>query len=42
MVGRDARMSGSMLQSIVVGTLQGMGYDVVDIGLATTPTTEVA
>ena len=41
-VGRDARISGEMVQNIVVGTLMGMGFDVVDIGLATTPTTEVA
>lgn len=41
-VGRDARMSGEMVRNIVVGTLMGMGLDVVDIGLATTPTTELA
>ena len=41
-VGRDARLSGSMVESIVCGTLIGMGYDVVNIGLATTPTTELA
>lgn len=41
-VGRDARISGPMVQRIVVGTLMGMGVDVVDIDLATTPTTEVA
>ncbi|NLK48363.1 MAG: phosphoglucosamine mutase [Bacteroidales bacterium] len=41
-VGRDARISGEMVRQIVVGTLLGMGMDVVDIGLATTPTTEVA
>ena len=41
-VGRDARISGEMVQNVVVGTLMGMGFDVVDIGLATTPTTEVA
>ncbi|MBP5386718.1 MAG: phosphoglucosamine mutase [Prevotella sp.] len=41
-VGRDARISGEMVRSIVCGTLMGMGYDVVDIGLATTPTTELA
>jgi len=41
-VGRDARLSGSMVDSIVCGTLIGMGYDVVNIGLATTPTTELA
>jgi len=41
-VGRDARLSGSMVESLVCGTLTGMGYDVVNIGLATTPTTEMA
>ena len=41
-VGRDARLSGEMVESIVCGTLTGMGYDVVNIGLATTPTTELA
>lgn len=41
-VGRDARISGEMVKSIVVGTLTGMGFDVVDIGMATTPTTELA
>ena len=41
-VGRDARMSGQMVESIVCGTLVGMGFDVVNIGLATTPTTELA
>lgn len=41
-VGRDARMSGEMVDHIVCGTLIGMGYDVVNIGLATTPTTELA
>lgn len=41
-VGRDGRISGPMVRHIVVGTLMGMGYDVVDIGLATTPTTELA
>ena len=41
-VGRDARMSGQMVDSIVCGTLVGMGFDVVNIGLATTPTTELA
>ncbi len=41
-VGRDARLSGEMVRSLVVGTLTGMGFDVVDIGLATTPTTELA
>ncbi len=41
-VGRDARISGEMVNSLVVGTLLGMGWDVVDIGLASTPTTELA
>ncbi len=41
-VGRDARISGLMVRNIVVGTLMGMGVDVVDIDLATTPTTELA
>ncbi len=41
-VGRDARISGEMVRSVVCGTLIGMGYDVLDIGLATTPTTELA
>lgn len=41
-VGRDARISGEMVSNIVQGTLMGMGFDVIDIGLATTPTTELA
>lgn len=41
-VGRDARISGLMVKNVVCGTLMGMGYDVVNIGLATTPTTELA
>ena len=41
-VGRDARLSGKMVNDIVVGTLMSMGFDVVNIGLATTPTTEIA
>lgn len=41
-VGRDARISGPMVNDIVVGTLTGMGFDVVNIGLSTTPTTELA
>ena len=41
-VGRDARMSGDMVRHVVIGTLLGMGCDVIDIGLATTPTTEMA
>jgi hypothetical protein len=41
-VGRDARLSGIMVKNIVIGTLLGMGCDVIDIDLATTPTTEMA
>lgn len=41
-VGRDARISGPMVKEVVLGTLTGMGFDVVDIDLATTPTTEIA
>ncbi|MGN0206553.1 MAG: phosphoglucosamine mutase [Muribaculaceae bacterium] len=41
-VGRDARLSGQMVCDIVTGTLVGMGFDAVNIGLATTPTTELA
>ena len=41
-VGRDGRISGQMVRNVVVGTLMGMGYDVIDIGYATTPTTELA
>lgn len=41
-VGRDARVSGEMVAHCVIGTLMGMGFDVVDLGLATTPTTELA
>ena len=41
-VGRDARLSGPMVKQLVIGTLTGMGFDVVDIDLATTPTTELA
>ncbi|NDW17700.1 phosphoglucosamine mutase [Dysgonomonas sp. 216] len=41
-VGRDARISGAMMEQLVAGTLMGLGFDVVNIGLATTPTTEVA
>jgi len=40
-VGRDARISGPMMDHLVTGTLMGMGFDVVNIGLATTPTTEL-
>ncbi len=42
MVGRDARISGEMVNHIVCGTLMGMGVDVVDLGPATTPTVEMA
>ncbi len=41
-VGRDARISGEMVYQLVSGTLMGMGYDVVNIGLSSTPTTELA
>jgi len=41
-IGRDARISGSMVNNLVIGTLQGLGIDVVDLGLSTTPTVEVA
>ncbi|MCC8037023.1 MAG: phosphoglucosamine mutase [Bacteroidales bacterium] len=41
-VGRDARLSGKMVADVVIGTLTGMGFDVVNIGLASTPTTELA
>jgi len=41
-VGRDARISGEMISSLVIATLTGMGCHVVNIGLATTPTTEIA
>ena len=41
-VGRDARISGLMVKNVVCGTLMGMGYDVINIGPATTPTTELA
>jgi phosphomannomutase len=41
-IGRDARISGPMVKSIVVATLQALGIDVTDIGLATTPTVELA
>lgn len=40
-VGRDARISGSMVNSLVTATLQGLGINVVDLGLSTTPTVEV-
>lgn len=42
MIGRDARISGEMIQRLVVSTLNAMGLDVIDLGLTTTPTTEMA
>lgn len=42
MVGRDARISGEMVHRIITGTLMAMGCNVTDIGMATTPTTEIA
>ena len=41
-VGRDGRMSGEMVRNLVVATLQSSGFDVVDLGLSTTPTVEMA
>lgn len=41
-IGRDARMSGEMVNNLVCSTLQGLGIDVVDLGLSTTPTVEIA
>lgn len=41
-VGRDARLSGAMVDRLVVGTLMGMGIDVIETGLSTTPTTEMS
>ncbi|MFN7793020.1 MAG: phosphoglucosamine mutase, partial [Cyclobacteriaceae bacterium] len=41
-IGRDARMSGEMVSNLVCATLQGMGLDVIDLGLSTTPTVEIA
>ena len=41
-VGRDARISGEMVRNLVIGTLQGLGIDVIDLGLSTTPTVELA
>ena len=41
-IGRDARISGEMVSNIVAGTLMGCGFDVLDVGLSTTPTIEVA
>ncbi|MBL7722597.1 MAG: phosphoglucosamine mutase [Chitinophagaceae bacterium] len=41
-IGRDGRISGAMVQQLVVNTLMGLGIDVIDLGLSTTPTVEVA
>jgi phosphomannomutase len=41
-IGRDARISGEMIQNLVVATLNGLGIDVIDLGLSTTPTVEIA
>ncbi len=41
-IGRDARISGKMMQDLVVATLLGLGIDVIDLGLSTTPTVEIA
>lgn len=41
-VGRDARISGQMVNNLVIGTLQGLGIEIVDLGLSTTPTVEIA
>ncbi|PCJ94869.1 MAG: phosphoglucosamine mutase [Flavobacteriaceae bacterium] len=41
-IGRDARLSGEMVQNLVASTLIGLGIDVVDLGLSTTPTVEIA
>src|SRR6185503_1136784 len=41
-IGRDARMSGEMVRGIVVSSLNALGIDVIDLGLSTTPTVEVA
>ena len=41
-IGRDARTSGRMVSKIVASTLQGLGFDVIDLGLSTTPTVEIA
>ena len=41
-VGRDARISGEMVRNLVVGSLQSIGINVVDLGLSTTPTVEIA
>ena len=41
-IGRDARLSGDMVSRLVAATLQGLGIDVIDLGLSTTPTVEFA
>lgn len=41
-IGRDARISGEMISTLVTSTLQGLGLDVIDLGLSTTPTVEIA
>ena len=41
-IGRDARISGEMINSIVVSTLRSLGFDIIDVGLSTTPTVEIA
>ena len=41
-IGRDARLSGEMVSRLVAATLQGLGFDVLDLGLSTTPTVEMA
>jgi phosphomannomutase len=41
-VGRDGRISGALVQQLVVSTLNGLGFNVVDVGLSTTPTVEIA
>lgn len=41
-VGRDARISGSIIQSLVQSSLQSLGFDVIDLGMSTTPTVEIA
>src|SRR4051812_46253820 len=41
-IGRDGRISGELVRNLVASTLQGMGLDVIDLGLSTTPTVEMA
>jgi len=41
-IGRDARLSGEMVSKLVASTLQGIGFEVIDLGLSTTPTVEIA